>query len=79
MRIHTFINTGVKPMPELIPNWTAYVCMHCGKVSGLDGWQIRDMPKDMAVCPNGRKLSIWERLQVWIASSIDGTEYNCLG
>lgn len=47
---HEFIDPKNKPMPHLAPNWIGYTCIHCGKISGLDLWQIADMPKEMATC-----------------------------
>lgn len=40
------------------------VCRFCGKISGLDGWQIVDMPISMAICDKSTaKISWWERLK----------------
>ena len=63
-RKHVFINPGIKPMPGLAPNWIGYTCKHCGNRSGLDAWQIAEMPLDMALCPNSRapRMGIFERL-----------------
>jgi hypothetical protein len=40
----------VAVMRTLIPNFQGWTCRFCEKVSGLDNWQIIDMPVDMAKC-----------------------------
>jgi len=50
LKKHIFVDPRSKPMPDLAPGWVGHVCKFCGKRSGLDGWQFRDMPKDMARC-----------------------------
>lgn len=29
-----------------------FICIHCDHTTGLDPWQLREMPRDMAECPN---------------------------
>lgn len=68
IRKHIF---GNATYPEdLAPNWIGRQCIFCNKISGLDDWQIVDMPKEMAICNKStQKSSIWEH--------ITGC-YNCL-
>lgn len=62
MRKHEFEKPAEQPMPELAPKWAGYACKHCHKISGLDAWQIRDMPVEMARCPDGaRRMGLLER------------------
>lgn len=59
IRKHSFANS-TNPEP-LAPNWLGRKCFYCNKISGLDDWQIRDMPKDMAKCSVSKKRSsLWE-------------------
>jgi len=50
MKKHIFVVPKNKPMPNGAPNWIGYTCKHCGELSGLDRWQLVDMPSDMAQC-----------------------------
>ncbi len=62
MKKHEYVDQGQMPMPDLAPNWRGFVCKHCGHVSGLDAWQVENMPESMAACPRGVPASIKERL-----------------
>jgi hypothetical protein len=58
------------PMPDLAPQWLGLQCLHCGRVSGLDPWQIVQMPVGMATCAKSPvRMGVWE----WVRDSI-----NCL-
>jgi len=60
MNKHKF-TTPTHPEP-LIPNWLGRKCIFCGKISGLDDWQIIDMPIEMAECKKSNiKISFWDR------------------
>jgi hypothetical protein len=62
MKKHVF-GSWSRPMPDVAPNWLGYACNFCGHVSGLDGWQLRDMPTSMAACPASTvRAGWWERL-----------------
>lgn len=37
-------------------------CRHCGDTTGLDNWQLRDMPVDMAECQKGQRMGLFELL-----------------
>ena len=67
IRKHLF-REPTNPMPEA-PLWLGRRCVFCGKISGLDDWQIRDMPKEMARCDTGVKSTWGEFLS---------RSYNCL-
>lgn len=61
MNKHLF-DTWSRPMPDIAPNWLGYTCRFCGHVSGLDGWQLRDMPSSMARCDSSTlRAGLWER------------------
>jgi len=74
MRVHRFAEPAGPNIGEAFgaPAWVGYTCLDCGKVSGLDAWQIEQMPTDMAECPKGRRLGLFERLwlRLW-PSSVD--------
>ncbi len=40
-----------RPMSDEAPNWVGFTCTQCGVTSGLDEWQLREMPRSIAVCP----------------------------
>ncbi|GEM_PF-6665556 len=63
-RKHQYTDPGVRPMPEQAPNWVGYICVHCNDRSGLDGWQIAETPKEMALCPSNDapRMTLWEFL-----------------
>lgn len=63
-RKHQFADPGVRPMPDVAPSWVGYICVHCGDRSGLDDWQIEDMPNEMAICPSddAPHMTLWEFL-----------------
>ena len=44
------LDSEARPMPEEAPNWIGFTCRHCGKISGLEAWQIESMPVEMATC-----------------------------
>lgn len=46
-----------------------YKCTHCGEVTGLRDWQLKDIPRTMAECKKGKRVGVLE----WITGS-----YNCL-
>lgn len=59
---HIFEYPKESPMPKLAPSWVGYTCKFCGKRSGLDAWQIKDMPPDMAECGKSPvRMGIFER------------------
>ncbi len=70
MRKHVYVDPGCKPMPDLMPNWVGYTCVHCGHRSGLDAWQLKDMPREKAMCLKSPKCAGFFE---WLADSI-----NCL-
>ena len=35
--------------------WPTGKCTRCGHTTGLDDWQLEDMPKEMAYCSEGEK------------------------
>jgi len=43
-------------------SWPLCKCKYCGEVMGLDLWQLREMPKEMAKCEKGERISILEFL-----------------
>lgn len=44
------------------------VCKHCGNVSGLDDWQLKDTPLEMARCPKSpTRIGFWE----WLFDEVD--------
>ena len=60
---HIFKATGHQPMLNLAPDWVGYRCIFCNKISGLDAWQIADMPVDMAKCNKSPvKMGFFEKL-----------------
>jgi len=66
---HRF-TTPTHPEPSA-PLWLGRKCKFCGKVSGLDDWQLTDMPVDMAICEKSTlKMGFWER---FVSQSV-----NCL-
>jgi hypothetical protein len=69
-----YVNTGEVPMPVLAPAWVRYRCRYCGHPSGLFDWQMADMPSDMWVCSEGKRLSLRE-----LVSTTYGGSVNCLG
>ena len=57
---HKF-ETPTHPEP-LAPMWLGRKCIFCEHISGLDDWQIRDMPVDMAECEKSTlKMGFIER------------------
>ena len=47
------------------------VCKHCDHVSGLDDWQLKNMPIEMARCPKSpTRIGFWERLRNSINCSV---------
>jgi hypothetical protein len=75
MRVHVYVEPAQKIGDQFgAPNWVGYTCIHCGNVSGLDDWQICEIPVSMAQCSRGRKLTLWERLVTWAF----GSSINCL-
>lgn len=55
-------------MPDLVPNWVGYTCIYCGRRSGLDAPQLRDMYREMAKCPKSTaRAGFFE----WLVGSID--------
>jgi hypothetical protein len=50
MNKHIFFLPKSQPLPGSDPNWIGFICKFCGHISGLDAWQIRDMPINMAEC-----------------------------
>ena len=57
---HKF-TTPTHPEP-FISLWFGRKCMFCGKISGLDDWQIVDMPIDMAECEKSIiRIGYWDR------------------
>lgn len=75
-RVHEY-GRGEPPMPDLAPGWLGHTCVYCGHVSGLDDWQLADMPLEMSRCPWGRwvgwwcQLLIWSRLHLLMAGGLD--------
>ncbi len=65
IKIHEYTSTGGSPF---------YKCIHCNDVTGLNGWQIREMPKEMSKCPNGKL--VFKPLNFIFVPLIGG--YNCL-
>jgi len=67
MRVHIY-KTPTQPIgPKFgAPNWIGYTCTCCGHISGLDAWQLHDLPPSIAKCPQGRSLRWWERLNLWL-------------
>lgn len=63
---HEYEDTGVERNCGV---WPAYLkCKHCGRVSGLDAWQLREMPIEMARCPDSPvRIGFWE----WWSGKID--------
>lgn len=56
------------PMPELAPRWLGLQCLYCGHVSGLDPWQLRQMPGSMAACVvSPVRAGLWE----WLTDTIN--------
>ena len=74
IKIHEYRNTGERPFADLAPNWVNHRCIHCNDVSGLNGWQIREMPKEMSKCPSGKL--IFKPLNFIFGPLMGG--YNCL-
>jgi hypothetical protein len=35
-------------------------CIYCGRQTGLDAWQLKELPKEMAMCPKGESATILE-------------------
>jgi hypothetical protein len=71
MRKHQY---GIPTYPlESAPLWFGYTCIHCGNLSGLDEWQLNQIPLSMAKCIKGKKVGICERF----ISIFTGT-INCL-
>lgn len=46
--------------------WPYGCCIYCGRMTGLDDWQLKDMPTEMAVCPKGKKVGFFE----WIVGKL---------
>lgn len=60
---HEYVNTGERPMPDLVPFWVVYKCQHCGETSGLREWQMREMPVSMAKCSkSNKKIGLLDRI-----------------
>ena len=73
LKIHSYNSGGTLGSFPGAPAWQCYCCTHCNALSGLDAWQLTDMPLTMADCPQGRKLNLLAR--VWIRLSHVGI--NC--
>jgi len=59
------------PLPHLFPGWVGHTCKWCGRQSGLDVEQMRDMPLAMARCPDSPvRIGIPE----WIWGRVDCLE-----
>ena len=76
MRVHRFVRPNGPPIGLALgaPNWIGYTCLDCGRVSGLDAWQIQDMPTSMAKCSQGRRLGVFE----WLALKLVFAGIDCL-
>lgn len=37
-------------------------CVYCEEKTGLSGWQLMTMPKSMAICEKGKRISIFEMI-----------------
>lgn len=58
---HWFVETvRGKHMLSLLPGWIGYTCKFCGRMSGLEHWQLLEMPENMAYCKKGKKMSLLE-------------------
>jgi len=53
--------------------WPVGKCVYCGDRTGLDAWQLREMPRDMAYCERGKKLGWFPNL----LSKMFGVGINC--
>ena len=42
--------------------WPIGTCMYCDHKTGLDTWQLRQMPMSMALCINGERMGFWEKI-----------------
>lgn len=62
------------PEPYRAPKWLGRRCRFCGKISGLDDWQIVDMPVSMARCKSSTvKIGFIERI-TGAVNCLDGKE-----
>lgn len=73
MRKHQYAAPKERPLPELAPRWIGFTCIYCNDVSGLNAWQIKEMPISMSGCPRGIDVGILERGRSLLSGSI-----NCL-
>ena len=75
MKKHIFADVGEKPFPDMAPNWIGYTCIFCHYLSGLNDWQLRDMPLSMAECQKSTvKVGFFERIRMFFG----GRGVDCL-
>ena len=60
-RIHQYTTRGDIEVTNDF-SFTQYICTCCEKTTGLDPWQIRDMPASMARCSFGKPANLKELL-----------------
>lgn len=59
------------PLPDLVPEWKLYRCIHCKKKAGLTAWELKELPVGMAKCEKSPvHIGLWERIR---------DSVNCLG
>lgn len=73
LKIHSYSSGRTLGSFPGVPAWQCYCCIHCNALSGLDAWQLADMPLTMVDCPQGRRLNLFAR--VWIRLGLSGI--NC--
>jgi len=74
MRKHEYVLVG-EAVLTVVEGDTAFTffkfqCLHCGHVTLLDSWQLKEMPRSMAKCPTSPVRST---LREWLSGA-----YNCL-
>lgn len=53
--IRFLLNLFMTPIHSFDWPWPIGTCKWCGHRTGLDGWQLESMPKEMAYCATSKK------------------------
>lgn len=48
-----------------------YTCVFCNRHAGLERWQIRNMPRALAACPNGVRLTLRQIVKMLFTDAVD--------
>ena len=68
-RRHSYRATGFETYyGHVVPRYT---CQFCDRNAGLERWQIRKMPRALALCPNGKRLSFRQVVKMLVTGRVD--------